>query len=342
MKHHLLLFLLSASFLTGSIYADEVLLNNGDRLTGRIVQLTEAKMIFKTDMAGQITIDLSNIETFMTSEPVKVNLKDGTAFNKKISRSKPGLFAVEGDETLTTQDFNVTAIDSINPPPKPVDKWKGDISAGITATRGNTVTDTAHFSSNFIKRTDKDRSLFSSFYIKTKQEDPDTGQEETSEDSWWLRGKYDYFISKKWFIYGDARYARDAIADLDRRVILGGGTGYQWVESDKMNFSTELGVASLYEKFDNSTESNSEESLQAGYHFDVKLNDKLKFINDLTYYPSMSRVSNYFLTTTAEIRATVTEQFFTNFKAILDYDTTPAAGKGNTDVKYLWGVGWNF
>jgi hypothetical protein len=33
---------------------------------------------------------------------------------------------------------------------------------------------------------------------------------------------------------------------------------------------------------------------------------------------------------------------FANFKVIFDYDATPAEGAGNTDVKYMLGVGWSF
>jgi hypothetical protein len=125
-------------------------------------------------------------------------------------------------------------------------------------------------------------------------------------------------------------------------VIIGGGVGYQWVESDELNFSTEAGLASLYEKFDNQTSSNSEISAQIGCHFDKKLNEKMKLINDFTYYPSLDNPTDYYLTNTTEFRAHFTETFFTNFKAIFGYDFSPAMGQGTTDVKYIWGFGWGF
>ncbi len=62
----------------------------------------------------------------------------------------------------------------------------------------------------------------------------------------------------------------------------------------------------------------------------------------MTYYPSLEKLSDFFLTTTAEIRFAVTEQMFTNFKVIYNYNTTPAEGTGKTDVKYLLGVGLKF
>lgn len=126
----------------------------------------------------------------------------------------------------------------------------------------------------------------------------------------------------------------------DRRIILGAGGGYQWIESDNMNFSSELGLAYVNEKYD--TEKDDSLSAQVGYHFDKKLRDNITFINNLTYYPSLEKVSDYYMTTTAEIRANFTSSFFANFKTIFNYDSTPAEGKHNTDVKYFLGLGYSF
>jgi len=101
-------------------------------------------------------------------------------------------------------------------------------------------------------------------------------------------------------------------------------------------------LASLYEKFDNQTDSNSELSLQAGYNFDKKLRKNIKFTHDLTIYPAIDKFSDYYLTTTAGIRADFTEKVFLTLKAIFNYDVTPAAGRGSTDTKYFLGLGYRF
>jgi len=36
------------------------------------------------------------------------------------------------------------------------------------------------------------------------------------------------------------------------------------------------------------------------------------------------------------------KNLFASFRVIFDYDTSPAAGRGSTDVKYLLGIGLNF
>ncbi len=325
-----------------SIHADEVLFKNGDRLTGKIEHLTDGKLIFKSNVAGTVTVDISNIQTLSSDAPINVHLTDGTTFSQKVTKAGPSRFAIEGTDTVKAQEFDLAAISSINPPAKPKPKWSGDISAGVTSTHGNTKAETISASANLRKRTEKDRTQVSADYARGRQRDTNTGQMETTEDWWRTKGKYDYFFTKKLYGYVDGRYEKDAIAQLDRRVIAGGGAGYQWIESEDMNFSTETGFASLYEKFDNQTTSNSEVSVQAGYNFDKQLTKKVKFIHDLTWYPSTEKFSDYYLTSTGEIRAHFNDRMFTNFKAIFDYDSTPAIGAGNTDVKYIWGIGWSF
>jgi putative salt-induced outer membrane protein YdiY len=342
MRCRILIVLAGLVLFAQSGYSDEVHLKNGDRLTGKIEHLVDGKLVFNSNVAGKVTIDLSNIQTISSDDPITVNLKDKTGFKQKVLSAEPGRFAVEGSEALKAQEFAVDDIVSINPPIKPIPKWTGDISAGITSTHGNTKTEMISANVNLTKRTEKDRTQLSADYAKGEQEHPDTGETVTIEDWWRAKGKYDYFFSKKMYGYLDGRYEKDAVSELDRRVIIGAGGGYQWLESENMNFSTELGLASLYEKFDNQTDSNSELSIQLGYNFDKKLLKNIKFTHDLTYYPSIEQFSDYFLTSTAGIRADFTERIFVTFKAIFNFDETPAIGAHKTDVKYFLGVGYRF
>ncbi|UCE46295.1 MAG: DUF481 domain-containing protein, partial [Phycisphaerales bacterium] len=321
---------------------DEIIFKNGDRLTGKIDHLVDGKLVFKSRVAGDVTVNLSDIQTLSSDDAIEVNLKDNTGFKQKVISGQPGRFNVAGTESLRPQEFAVADIVSINPPKKPIPKWGGSISAGLTSTHGNTKTETISASGNMTKRTDNDRTQLSADYARAEQEDRTTGADETIEDWWRAKGKYDYFFSKKFYAYTDGRYEKDAVAELDRRVIVGGGGGYQWVESEDMNFSTEIGLASLYEKFDNQTESNSELSTQLGYNFDKKLTKNTKLTHDLTYYPALEKFSDYFLTSTVGVRTDFSSNFFATFKTIFNYDETPAIGAHKTDVKYFLGLGYSF
>lgn len=339
MRSNILVMLVLLGVFAQSMYADELIFKNGDRLTGKVNHAVEGKLVFTSNIAGKVTVDMSNIQTFSTDEAVEVHLKDGNVLVQKVVSSKAGRFAVEGTDTVKAQDFDLSQISSINPP-KP--KWTGNVSAAVTSTHGNTKTEAISASANLSKRTEKDRTKLSADYARGEQEDPDTGQQNTTENWWRTKAKYDYFFSKKFYGYLDGRYETDKIAELDRRVIVGGGGGYQWIETENMKFSTEGGLASLYEKYENQTDSSAELSAQFGYNLDMKLAKNLKLVHDLTYYPSTEKFSDYYLTSTGEIRAHFTEKMFVNFKVILNYDTTPAIDAGTTDTKYMLGLGYSF
>lgn len=322
--------------------ADQVYLKNGDRLTGKIVSLTEGKMVLNSDLAGAVTIDMKNIRTFSSEMPVEIHLKDGTVLHQPVEAAEPNEFALKGGEPLQAQKVPLAAVASINPPPVPKAKWTGSVSGAVGVTSGNTKANSITGSVSVARRTEQDRSTVEGDIAKSSQTDRDTGESRTSENWWRLRGQYDYFFTKKFFGFGNGRYEKDEIAGVNRRVVVGGGAGYQWIENDTTAFSTNLGLASLFTKYDNVPETNNQLALQAGYTFSRQLLKNTKFLNDLTIYPSLDKFSNYFLTSTAELRASLTKAMFANFKIIFNYDTTPAPDRGNTDIKYLLGVGLSF
>jgi len=337
--------------LSASLQADQVILKNGDRLTGKIVSLTDGNMVLKSDLVGEIKVSLSSIATFQSDAAVEVHLKDGTVLNQPVVPAEADQFAIAQGPALRPQTFALADVASINPPPKPEPKWTGSISGAVTSTHGNTKSESVTASVSVMRRSEKDRTTAAADYGKSKQTDKDrdpvTGKKEdrTTEDWWRAKAQYDYFFSKKFFGFINGRYEKDAVADLDRRVVVGGGAGYQWIETDRTSFSTNLGLASLYEKFDvdpPADDSNSQISMQLGYNFDHKITDTLRFVHDLTYYPSLEQFSDYYLTTTAELRANLTKTMFANFRAIFNYDQSPAPGQGSTDTKYILGIGMTF
>ena len=344
MNRSMYLALLVVGLLIGAAGADEIFMANGDRVTGTVVKLTGGTLVVKTDFAGEMPIDITTVRTLGTEGAVEVHLKDGTILNQPIQAiDQDGRFAITTGPSLQAQTFAIADLVSINPPPKPKPKWTGSISAGVTITTGNTETETYNASVAAVRRSEKDRMRVAGDYAKGERENPVTGDDETIEDWWRATAQYDYFFSKKFFGFVSGRYEKDGIALLDRRVVVGAGAGYQWIESDRTNFATSVGVASVYEKFENADDGDDQVSLQAGYTFDHQINKSVKFVHDLTYFPSFEDFGgDYYLTTTGELRASLTKSMYANFKVICNYDETPANGRENTDVKYIFGLGMSF
>jgi putative salt-induced outer membrane protein YdiY len=334
---------MAALILWGAVVrADEVLLTNGDRLTGTIVKMTDGKLAFQSPAAGDVTIPVTDVQTLTSVGSVTLVLSDGTVLIRKLRPGQSGQIVIEAEGALGAQVIPLGSVTAINPPPKPEPKWTGSISAGLTATTGNTKTEAINASVDVQRRGEKDRMTAGFDYARGKQRDRDTGEDNVTEDWWRTRARYDYFFFPKTFGFMNVRYERDSIAELDRRVVLGGGGGYQFVESEKLNLAGLLGLASLYEKFKNETDSKSEFSAQAGYNLDMQVNDGITILHDLSYFPSLEKFSDYFLTTSGEVRASLMKSMFASFKVIFSYDESPAIGRGSTDVKYMLSVGLTF
>ena len=52
-----------ATLLYTSAHADEVVLKNGDRITGTVVELADGTLSIETEYAGVVKIDWSQVET---------------------------------------------------------------------------------------------------------------------------------------------------------------------------------------------------------------------------------------------------------------------------------------
>lgn len=318
--------------------ADEVIFKNGDKLTGKIKNVDGGKMSISTAMAGDITLDMANVQTFKTDAPVEMHLADGTVLKQQVNASpEAGKIATAGG-AVAAQTVPVASVQKINPPPV---KWTGAVVAGATLTRGNTNTDNVNVAIDAVRRAEIDRITLGAGYLYGRQEDPDTGEKDTSADNWFVAGKYDYFLNKRLYLFAAERLERDRIADLDLRSTTSGGLGYQWWESAKTNFNTEAGVAWVYEDYRNGG-SDDHFALRLAYHYDRKLNDKVLLFHNLEYLPSFEDFSDYNLNTDIGLRADLTEKLFAEFKFELRYDSTPAPDNEKEDLRYLLGVGWKF
>ena len=319
----------------GLAYADEVQFSNGDRITGKIVTVDGGKMKIKSAIAGEVEVDMKDVKTFTTDGPIEIRMKDNTTINQKVTAAGDGQVKVE-QGTVQAQTLPLANVKKVNPK----ESWEGSVVAGALFARGNTTSDAVNVGFDITKRTEKDRIHFDGQYLYGRQKDQSTGEKSTTTDNWKVFGKYDYFFNEKLYGFASLLLERDRIADLDIRMIPSVGVGYQWVDQADFHFSTEGGLAYTYERYKDSDDSNGALSLRLAYHVDKKLNDKVGVFHNLEYYPSLEDISDYLLKADAGIRADFTEKLFMEAKVQYNYDSTPATGAHETDLRYLLGLGW--
>jgi hypothetical protein len=72
-----LLLALALSFFARSIFADQVTLKNGDRLTGAIVKFDADKLVLKSEFAGDVSLEWAAVVSIVSAQPLYVALKNG-------------------------------------------------------------------------------------------------------------------------------------------------------------------------------------------------------------------------------------------------------------------------
>jgi Protein of unknown function, DUF481 len=239
MRHMSLLVLVLIVGGALNLWADEVLLKNGDRLTGK-VQRVEGKLTVSGTLAGDVTVNMSDVQTFSTDAPVELRLKDGTTMKQRVLAAEPGYILTERSGLLAPQKFALVEVVGINVPVEPV-RWHGSASLGFSLTTGNSETENFALAISLLRRSEIDRITFDAAYLYGRQSDPDTDEDFTSTDRWFAELKYDYFFTKKVYGYAAARVEQDYVAELDLRLLAGAGAGYQWIETADFNFRTEAG-----------------------------------------------------------------------------------------------------
>ncbi len=81
------------SFLTMSLaaFADQVVLTNGDRLTGTITKSDSKTLIIKSEFAGEVSIKWSAVKEIHSTEPLHVDLKSGQKIVGPVTTSDDSL-----------------------------------------------------------------------------------------------------------------------------------------------------------------------------------------------------------------------------------------------------------
>jgi putative salt-induced outer membrane protein YdiY len=312
------------------------------------------KLIFKSQIAGEVSVDFSKVKEIYSEKLLEILLDDGKILKGKIVKSKADSFTVAEEKVKQEKAFEKSNLSSIYPLPKPKIKWSANITVGFTSSRGSSYSEDLSVDGSFRLRTEKHRFRLSSRFILDRSEDSD-GHKITTEENFTVQGIYDYFFTEKIYGYWSERFKKDHIDDLDYRVTSALGAGYQWSETDVLDTSTFAGIGFIEEKYTSRVPDPTGEKtwakdvsrrddviLQLGYYFAWKPHQKVHLISNFAYNPDIYSFSEYTITHDSEVRAFITSSLYTSFKFILDYDSHPGEDSASTDTDYILGLGWEF
>jgi hypothetical protein len=317
--------------------ADEVVLDNGDRITGKLVRLKEGKLIFKTDYACEITIQAKKVSRLATDEPVETTLLDGRIRKASIFSRYVPVGDIHSEVEKSPKDIDFAQVKDIYTKPKTAVRIKSRLNVGIMNEKGNTGTEQYHLNAELFARTEKIRFTIGGEINRERADDT------TTVADWKGYGLYEYFVKPKWFLYASSLFEHEEFADLDLRTTLGAGGGHQFFESDELNLSVSASLAYVHENFivaENEEFPGAQWIIQYDQFF---FNKFVQLFHSNKGYISLDDASSWLINTRQGLRFPLYKGLVTTFQYNYDYNNNPSPdAESKWDSKFLFLLGYQF
>ena len=291
------------------VFADEVVLKNGDKLTGTIAKSDGKTLVLKTDYAGDLTIKFDSIQSISTTGNLNVTAGGKTAVGPVTTSS--GQIVVAAPSGSVQEPLGTVTILRSPAEQAAYEKslhpgwgqgWAGGGNLGLALTAGNSETTNLNIGLNATRTGFHDKlTLYeTSIYATTSKLALQPIPKQTTADSNGGGIRYDRDIVPRVFGFGSADFFSNS-QFLDLRYILGGGIGFHAIKTPNTTLDLLAGINYTHESFSGLanpaappptfSHSDSSAALTVGDNFMHKIGKNSAFTQSFLLFPSFSQVN---------------------------------------------------
>jgi putative salt-induced outer membrane protein YdiY len=259
---------------------DWVMLKSGEWLKGKIIAMYDDELEFDSDELDEMTLDWGDIQELRSGGTMQIGFERDVVVSGQLF-VEGNTIRVMGEED---QSFPRSDLLTITPgAPKEINYWSGKITVGANIREGNT--EQTEFSSQmtFKRRTPTSRVNFD-YLGNFNRTFGNVAADNQRVSAGWNR-----YFSKRFFwtpAYGE--YYRDPFQNIGSRWTLGMGLGYTLIDTSKIDWEINGGLAYQTTQFDDVLEGESDSAntpaLVIGTLYDHKITKSIDFIFDYTFY----------------------------------------------------------
>jgi putative salt-induced outer membrane protein YdiY len=218
-----------------------------------------------------------------------------------------------------------------NKPPS----WDGFVSAGLTATAGN---------SDSVLATSKVQA-----HLKMPRDewtlgaDGAYGETESVKNSETLHGFGQYnhlFIDNSWYGYARADALHDGIANVEYRIMFSPGVGYYFIKTKQVSLAGECGPGIETEKLDGSR--HTYPTARLADRFEYKIDDRARIWETAEFLPPLNKLSAFLFNAEVGVEAPLTRKLSLQVYVDDNFANEPAPGLKDNDVKLVSGLTYKF
>lgn len=303
--------------------ADEVVLRNGDRLSGKVLHVADGKLELRTPYAESLQLDWATVARIRTDAPVVV-LRRG--------ETRPTRLALTPETALD---------DIVYVNPKPHETGLGTTYSGRAAlaasyVRGNAESERFYGDGEFTGRARAYRYTLSG--KAERRAEPPAG----SNVAWLANANYDRFVAARRFLYVRGSLEHDRSKDIDRRSALGGGYGAQLAESERLNVSLRGGLD--YVAVERSAAPDERyPALGWAFKADARPWDaRLQAFHEHEGFWNLEDAARLFVRSKTGLRMPLIARLSASAQLNVDWERRPAPGRKATDTTLLLGLDYSW
>ena len=232
-------------------------------------------------------------------------------------------------------------------------KWEGSVGLGATIQQGNSDSVLVTLTATAQRKWEKDQLQlgitggYGEARPQSTATDPDPDMQKNTD---YLGGmaQYNRLFSERLYAYGRVDALHDDIADIMYRVMLSPGAGYFVIREERLTLSGEVGPGYLWERLRESTptgnvyDNNDYATIRFGERLQWQISKTARLRQSLEYLPEASDWGNYIINATIAVEAAITSKLLLQVTFLNTYDSEPAPGSDQNDMKLIAGLGYKF
>jgi putative salt-induced outer membrane protein YdiY len=341
LRYLLTLFIFVASF----SQADTLWLNNGDKLSGSMIAINDQALVWQHDILGELLVELGDVR----------GVDSDTLFDVA-EKNSPRLygcrfFMLNNTQLLDCGQYKLSLVEFADvsgalaaaadgPPPPVAMSHEGFISASVEKSSGNTTELDINISFEERLRFIDTRHTIDGEYRLETVDETDRQQRRS------LGYKYDQFLTPQWYFTANGNVSDDEFKDIESRYAGGAGFGYQFLETEFVELSMEVGVNYVSEEYIvASDEDRSRPAMRwaTDYRWYVEgRGNGLEFFYNHEYLPSLTDAADWEFAANAGISYPITGKISASLSLSYDFDGEPPETKEAQDAVWLLGLDYNW
>ena len=295
---HCLPLLLLLAF-SPRLCADQVVLQNGDRLTGIIAKSDGTTLLIKTEFAGDVTVQWPAIQQITSTQPLHVATQGGKTVVGSVTTAD-GTLAINTPAagTVNVPKAEVTALRSDSEQaayekslhPTLWQGWTVGSNVGFALTRGNSQSKSLALAFTGDRKTSNDRiALYTNTVYATN--DLSTAVPHVTANATQGGARYERNFTKRLFGFGSADFQTDALQMLNLRSVFGGGLGFHLINTSGTTLDFFSGANYTRENYVASDRNFA--ALTLGEELMHKLGASTVLTEKLYFFPDLNQTGNY-------------------------------------------------